>query len=75
MTTQKRIGSFLTFCLLCSFLFLTFGCTPTVKYKSVSVETNPDGSEKKIETESISQTSSTTDELILEKVKMGKGEN
>jgi len=67
MRMQTRIASFLALSL---FLFLSISCTPTVKYKSVSVETNPDGSQKKIETESISQTSSTTDELILEKVKM-----
>ena len=67
MTTKTRIVSFLVFS---SFLFFGVACTPTVKYKSVTLETNPDGSQKKVETESISQHSSTTDELILEKVKM-----
>lgn len=52
------------FCVLC------VACTPTRLYKSVTVETNPDGTTKEVVTESITQTINTTEELKLDKVKM-----
>jgi len=55
---------------ICILFFNLFACTPTQIYKSVTIEKNADGTEKRIETESVTQTIQDTRKLKLEKIKI-----
>ncbi len=46
------------------------GCSVTHLYKHVTVETNPDGTTKKIEEEKVTQTVETVNRLKLDRIKM-----